>query len=363
MKETQLTALHVVRNAKMADFQGWNMPLQFSDPADEHHAVRSAAGLFDVGHLGRIEIGGPGAETLLQNLFSRNIERLPDGTAAYGILCSESGGILDAVILFRPPAAKSGMQFLMTTSGAATAKVLAWLQQHAGSDVVIRDRTGELCQLALQGPLADQVLEQAVGARYKKIRRWRMREMAIAGTAVLVSRTGFTGEQGYELFVPAEHAAALWDALLSAGSGYGILPCGTVCRDILRIEAGYLRCGIDIDETRSPVESGLLKVVDLSKDFIGKQDIVRRKAEGAKELLVGFELYDKSLPRPGATIFSESREIGLVTSANHSYSLRKDVGFGYVVARYALPGQEIEVEVKDREISAKVIERPFYRRK
>jgi len=183
------------------------------------------------------------------------------------------------------------------------------------------------------------------------------------GAPVLVSRTGYTGETGYELFVPADRAPGLWESLLTAGKDYGLLPCGMTCRDILRIEAGYLRYGIDMDETRSPSEAGLMKVVDLSKEFIGKAAIIRRKEEGVREMLVGFELFDKGIPRPGGTIFSESREIGVVTSGNHSYSRRKDVGFGYVVTRYALAGQEIEVEVKDREIAAKVIEMPFYRKK
>jgi aminomethyltransferase len=363
MNETTLTARHNARNARMAEFEGSIMPQQFSDPAEEHHAVRSAAGLFDVSHLGRIEISGDGADNLLQGLFSRNVEQLPHGMAAYGVFCTESGGILDAVLLARLPAQKNSTGFLLTTSAPATAKVLTWLEGHAGSDAVIRDRTTELCQLALQGPHAEAVLEAVSGARHKKIRRRHIKEMAIGGIPVLVSRTGYTGEPGYELFVPADRAPGLWDSLLTAGSGFGLLPCGMTCRDILRIEAGYLRFGIDIDETRSPVEAGLMKVVDLSKEFIGKAAIIRRRDEGARETLVGFELFDKGIPRPGGTIFSESREIGAVTSGNHSYSRRKDVGFGYVVTRYALAGQEIEVEVKDREIAAKVIEMPFYRKK
>jgi aminomethyltransferase len=363
MKDTPLTALHLRLGTKMADAEGWNMPQQFSGPPEEHRAVRSAAGLFDVSHLGRIEISGAGAGGMLQALFSRNIDQLTDGTAAYGVLCNEAGGILDAVLLARLPAGKSSVRFLMTTSAPATAKVLTWLAGHAGSDVTVRDRTAELCQLALQGPLADAVLEEMPDARFKRIRRRHLRELTIAGSPVLVSRTGFTGETGYELFVPADRAPALWESLLTDGSGYGLLPCGAICRDILRIEAGFLRYGIDIDETRSPAEAGLMKVVDLSKEFVGKAAIVRRRTEGAKEQFVGYELYDKGVPRPGGTIFSENREIGAVTSANHSYSRRKDVGFGYVLTRYALPGQEIEVEVKDREITAKVIDMPFYRRK
>jgi aminomethyltransferase len=363
MNETTLTALHKQRNARMAEFEGCLLPSHYSDVADEHHAVRSAAGLFDVSHLGRIEISGDGAAVLLQTIFSRNIEQLPDSMAVYGLICSDSGGILDAALLAALPAGKGARRFLLTTSTPATAKVLRLLRELSAGGVDVRDRTPDLCQLALQGPRADAVLEAASAGRYRKLRNRHLREMIIGGMPVLVSRTGYTGETGVELFISADRAPALWDALLAAGSGFGLLPCGTTCRDILRIEAGYLRYGVDIDETRSPAEAGLMKVVDLSKEFSGKAAIRRRLDEGVREMLVGFELYDKGIPRPGGTIYSESREIGVVTSGNHSYTRRKDVGFGYVITRYALAGQEIEVEVKDREIAAKVIDMPFYRRK
>jgi aminomethyltransferase len=347
----------------MTEFQGWNLPLQFSDPADEHHAVRSAAGLFDVGFIGRIEVAGHGAEKMLQSLFSRDVERLAESMAVYGLLCTQTGGVIDTTLLFKLPPGKNRKRFLITTSAFATERVLSWLGEHRETDVELTDRTAELAQLAVQGPFAEMVLEQLAGTRFKKIKPRQVKEITLRDVPVLVSRTGYTGERGHELFIPAGSASMLWDAFLEAGRGYGLLPCGMACRDIARIEAGYVLVGYDVDETRTPLESGLMKVVDLSKEFVGKEAILQRKNEGVKEMLVGYELFDKGIPKPGGTIFSENRDIGTVTSGNHSYQRRRDIGLGYVRTRYSQPGQEIEVEVKDREIAAKIIDLPLFRRK
>ncbi len=364
MKNTVLSAEHLRQGAKMGEVQGWNLPLQFTDPADEHHAVRAAAGLFDVGFLGRTELAGPGAESLLQKLFTRDISSLADGRAAYGLFCSEQGGILDAALVLRMPLSKEGVRFLVTTNAAATENIASWLRKNSGQDVKIADRTAEIAQFALQGPLADAVLENCTaGQKRRKLKLKQIKQIDVLGGAVLVSRTGFTGEHGYEIFVPSDRALSLWQGLLDKGRELGLLPCGMTCRDILRIEAGYPLYTIDINETRSPLEAGLMMIVDLHKDFIGKEAIMKQKTAGAKERLVGFELYDKGIPKAGGAIFSENREIGVVTSGNHSYSRRRDVGLGYVLTRYAQPGQEIEVEMKDREIAAKVVELPMYRRK
>jgi len=363
MKSTMLSAEHVRQGARMAEFQGWNLPSQFADLEDEHHAVRAAAGLFDVSFLGRIELSGPGAESLLQNLFTRDLNKLGDGHAAYGLFCDQRGGILDASLVTRLPQAKEGVRYLVTTNAAATDGILAWLKKNAGKDVMIADRTTEIAQIALQGPFADAVLEQCAGQKRRKLKQKQVKEIDVLATMAFVSRTGFTGEHGYEIFIPADRAASLWQGILEKGKPLGLLPCGITCRDILRIEAGYPLYGVDINETRTPLEAGLMMVVDLRKDFVGKEALLKQKAAGAKERLVGFELYDKGIPKAGGTIFSENREIGTVTSGNHSYSRRRDVGLGYVLTRYDQPGQEIEVEVKDREIAAKVVELPLYKRK
>jgi aminomethyltransferase len=363
MKQTALHSLHIQRAAKMAEFQGWLLPVQFVDPADEHHAVRAAAGLFDVSFLGKIELAGKGAEVSLQQYFTRNVATLMESTAKYGLLCSKSGFILDNVLAFRLPPTQPGKRLLITTNAISTEKVLELFRKLAGKDTQVADLSGNLAQFALQGPKADAVLETVAGAHFKKIKQKQARTLTLAGVSVIVSRTGLTGERGYELFVPADQAAALWNTFLEAGKSFGLLPCGMTCRDMLRLEAGYVMYGNDIDETRSPIEAGLLPVVELSVDFLGKDAIAKRKAEGVKETIVGYELLDKGLPKTGATIFSESREIGIATSSVHSPHRRKDIGLGYVSVRYAQPGQEIEIEVKDQEIAAKIVSLPFYKRK
>jgi aminomethyltransferase len=363
MKQTALFPVYKQQAAKMTEFQGWQVPAQFADPADEHHAVRAAAGLFDVGFLGRIEIAGKGAESLIQSLFTRNVTTLTEGSAKYGLLCNKQGFILDNVLLFKLPPTQPGKRFLITTNAVSTDKVLAWLMSHAGKDTQVSDLSEGLAQFALQGPKAELILEATAGEHFKKIKQKQARTITLAGLPVIVSRTGLTGERGYELFLPADHAVNLWNAILEAGKSGGLLPGGLICRDMLRLEAGYAMYGNDIDETRTPLEAGLMAVVDLKKDFIGKDAIVKRKAEGVKDTLIGFELLDKGLPKTGAPIFSESREIGIATSSVHSPHCRRDIGLGYVSTRYAQPGQEIEIEVKDREIAARIVDLPFYKRK
>lgn len=363
MKQTALHPLHKQRSVKMTEFQGWQVPAQFGDPADEHHSVRAAAGLFDVGFLGRIEIAGKGAEALVQSLFTRNVLTLTEGSAKYGLLCSKQGFILDNVLLFKLPPTQPGKRFLVTTNAISTDKVLAWFKSQADKDTTVSDLSDSLTQFAFQGPKAEAVLESIAAEHFKKIKQKQARTITLAGKPVIVSRTGLTGERGYELFLPADHAATLWNAILEAGKSSGVLPCGMICRDMLRLEAGYVMYGNDIDETRSPIEARLMPVVDLKKDFIGKDTIIKRGTEGIQETLVGFELLDKGLPKAGASIFSESREIGVATSSVHSPHRRKDIGLGYVSTRYAQPGQEIEIEVKDREIAARIVDLPFYKRK
>ncbi len=363
MKQTALNSVHSQRAASMIEFQGWQLPAHFSDPTDEYHAVRGAAGIFDVGFLGRIEVTGAGSEALLQSVFTRNVSNLTEGAALYGLLCNESGFILDTVLVFKLQSDGPGKRFLITTNATSTDKVLEWLNKNAAKNAVINDLTGTMAQFALQGPQVDAVLEALSGAHIKKIKQKHLKTITLADIPVMVSRTGFTGERGYELFFPADKAIVLWDALLAAGKGHGLLPCGMTSRDILRLEAGYAMYGLDIDETRTPVEAGLLPVVDLHKSFIGKDAIVKHTGEAIQSMLVGFELYDKGIPRSGDTIFSENREIGSTTSGNHSSHRRKDIGLGYVLTRYAQPGQEIEIEVKDKEIAAKIVELPFYKRK
>ncbi len=363
MKQTALYAVHAGQSVRMLEFQGWKLPDRFSIPSEEHHAVRTAAGLFDAGFLGRTEVSGPGALPMLQDLFTRDVGALADGAALFGLFCDEKGAVIDTALVFRLPGGRSESVFLVTSSPAASERLAAWLKRHRKADARLSDRTAETGQLALQGPRAEVILEAAVKPPFRKLKDRRMREMTIADTPVLVSRTGFTGERGYELFGPADRMPAVWKALETAGREYGMLCCGMTCREMLRIEAGHPLVGADVTGSRTPWECRLSPFVDLNLGFIGRDALLSRKEEGIREQLIGFELLDKGVPQHGGVIFSESREIGMATSGCHSPHRRRDIGLGYVASRYAQPGQEIEVEIGDREVAARIVELPFYRRK
>lgn len=363
MKQTALHQTHIQLKAKMAEFQGWSVPFQYSGVQEEHQAVRTAAGLFDVSYLGRIEVSGPDSLSLLDKTFTRSLAKFQEGMAVYGLFCNEGGFIMDDSLLFNIPKPVSGSRYIICTNAANTEKVLSWLRQNAGPDVSISDMTSSTYQFSLQGPRADSILERLCGGHFKKIKHHHIRKITIADTSVLVSRTGYTGEQGYELIMPVASAEALWNAVMEAGKDFGISPCGLGSRDILRLEMGYVMYGNDIDETRTPLEAGLDAFVDLKKEFIGKDALAKQKASGVKYRLTGFILAERVVPKCGSSIFSENREIGFVTSAGYSPSMFKTIGLGYVLSRYSQPGQEIEIEVKDREIAARIVERPFYRKK
>jgi len=363
MKQTVLHQKHLQMKAKLTEFRGWQVPLQFSDVQDEYHAVRSAVGLFDVSYLGRIEVAGPGASVVLQKTFTRNIAKISEGTAHYGFFCTEAGNILADALLFLLPGKPSNKRYLITTSAGNAGKILAWLKQYATADVEITDRTDFLVQIALQGPKSFSLLEKLSGQPLKKFKPRSIRELSLLNTPILASRTGYTGEHGYELFAPADLAEQLWDALMAAGSSDGLLACGLSCRDMLRMEKGFLLYGNDIDETRTPIEAGQAAFVDLKKEFIGRDSLLKLTANGVQQKLVGFVLFEKGTPRTGGSIYSENHEIGIVTSGGHSSHLRKSIGLGYVAPRYAQPGLEIEIETKDREMAAKIAELPFFGKK
>jgi aminomethyltransferase len=359
MKQTILHQKHLQANARMTDFQGWQTPLQFSDVLAEYHAVRTAAGLFDIGYLGRIEISGTGAGTLLQKVLTRNTAKMTIGSAHYGLICNESGFVLDDMLILH----LAVNRYLLTTNAGNTNRTLLWLKEHAADDVQITDSSPVSTQFALQGPQSYHILEKLTTPHMKKMNPRAVREVTMGDIVVTISRTGYTGEQGYELFVPVDRAEELWDTVMSAGIERGLLRCGFACRDILRMEMGHLMYGNDLDDTRTPLESGLGSFVDFKKEFIGKESLLKHRAEGPKQKLVGFILVDSGIPKSSGSIFSESREIGVVTSGVQSPHRRTGIGLGYVVTRYAQAGQEIEIEVRDKEIAAKIVDLPFYRKK
>lgn len=368
-KRTPLYDRHVALGAKMVDFGGYEMPVRYTSEREEHLAVRNAVGIFDVSHMGEVFLEGEAALEAVQRLFTGDASRLDDGQAMYAGLLNERGGFVDDCVVYR----FSAQKFLVVVNAANREKDFAWIrgvvEQKLAGRVVARDESDAWAQVAVQGPKAVDVVATLAGEGVRDIGFYRFREDALqlAGAEVpaLLSRTGYTGEDGFELYVPAEHGAALWDALLDAGRPHGLLPCGLACRDTLRLEAGMCLYGNDIDEEHTPLEAGLGWIVKLDKDveFIGAEALRRQKEEGVRRQLRGLEMIGRGIPRHGYRVLSKSGEpIGEVTSGTHAPFVQKAIAMAYVDAAHAEPGSEVAVEIRGAPVPAWVVKLPFYRR-
>jgi aminomethyltransferase len=360
MKRTPLFDRHAAAGAKLVDFTGWEMPIQYSGVVDEYHTVRTAVGLFDVSHMGRVLVDGKDGLAFLQRVTTNNVETLPSGAAHYSMVCNQAGGIKDDVFVYR----LSATRFLLCVNASNHDKVFSWFCAKAPQgDVRLNDESDELAQMALQGPRSPEVL-RAVCPEAAGLKPRGCMEARLVGAESVVARTGYTGEVGYELYVPASSAKAVWDALMKAGEPFGIKPCGLGSRDLLRLEVGYLLYGNDIDEQTSPLEASAAFTVDLNKgDFIGSQALREQQEKGPAKRLVGFELAEKGVPRHGMKIQAEGRDIGLVTSGNLSPRLQKGIGLGYVPTKFSEPGTSLQVDIRGRIVPAAVVKPPFYKRK
>jgi aminomethyltransferase len=368
MKRTPLYELHVKLSAKMVPFSGFEMPLSYTGVTDEHHAVRSAAGLFDISHMGRFEIEGKGAEAYLERVAAGPVRKIVRGGAQYGMLLRPNGGIIDDIYLYH----RGANAYTMIVNAANREKDFAWLKSVIkgegafSADVALTDRTEETALLALQGPKSWEVLLKIIpfGEKEISLRHFIEVEMVpVRGCKGLIARTGYTGEKGYEILVPAECAPPLWEAILEAGKPEGIKPIGLGARDTLRLEMGYMLYGHDIDEETTPVEADLLRFVDFEKEFIGKESLLQKKKAGTPRRFVGFELVAGGVPREGHSIYSNGKQIGRVTSGNFSPTLRKGIGTGYIDVGYADEGSEILIDIRGKATPAVVVQRPFYKKK
>ncbi len=344
----------------MVPFGGWEMPVQYTGIINEHRAVRTRAGLFDVSHMGEVDLVGPGARPLVQRLVTNDVGRLATGQARYTPMCTPDGGIIDDLLVY-----DRGRDHLMLVVNAAnTAEDLAWIREHAAGDVQITDRTDEIALLALQGPRAQDILTRLTSAPLDTIRYyWFLDGVEIAGRRALVSRTGYTGEDGFEIYVDARHAVWVWEALIEAGASAGILRAGLGARDTLRLEAGILLHGNDMDKTVTPLEVGLGWTVKLGKgEFVGAQVLERQKREGLRQRLVGFVLRERGIARHGFPIHENGKMIGRVTSGSFGPTVENSIGLGFVPPTYAEPGQRIGVEIRGRAVEGTVTKLPFYKR-
>jgi len=358
MNRTPLFAQHQQRGARFVDFGGWEMPVQYSGIIAEHTAVRTAAGLFDVSHMGEIELRGPGALAAAQELTANDVGRLADGQAQYSLLLLPSGGIVDDIMVYR----LSAERLLLCVNAGNAEKDLAWIRDHAGTAEVV-DRSAETALLALQGPRATAILARLAAADVASLARFACAEVEVAGKPVLAARTGYTGEDGWELYAGNADAAPLWDALLDAGAGDGLAPVGLGARDTLRLEAALPLYGNDLDETTTPLEARLGWVVRLDKpSFIGRAALLAQRAAGVTRKLCGFALDERGIARHDHAIVHDGSEVGRVTSGSQSPTLGKAIGLGYVPPHCADVGTELEIDIRGRRVRATVTPLPFYRR-
>jgi aminomethyltransferase len=362
MKKTPLYDRHVALGAKMIDFGGWDMPVQYTSVVEEHHATRTTAGLFDICHMGEIEIRGPQALDLLQGVMSRNLERQETGQMKLSVLTNEQGGIIDDVTVYK----LDEDRYWVVTNAATKDKDLRWVQrwkqEKAFADADIADRTDQLGKLDLQGPRAQTILQPVSGDDLTPLKYYHAMQTTVAGVPSLVSRSGYTGEDGFEIYADSAQIGAVWDGLMAAGAESGLKPIGLGARDTLRLEAGMMLYGHEMCETVSPFEVVYGWLIDLEKDFTGRDVLDRQKKHGVARKLVGFEMAERGIARAGYKIFKYDREIGEVTSGTFAPTLNRAVGFAFVPTPYAEPLTEFEIRIRDRLVRARVVTIPFYRR-
>lgn len=342
----------------MVEFAGWEMPVQYRGVIGEHLAVRRGAGLFDVSHMGEIEVRGHGALEYCQYVTANDVARLNLSQAQYNLLLNDHGGVVDDVIVYRVKA--DGYLFCVNASNID--KDFNWLREHAVGAVEVENQSSQYAQLALQGPTAAKLLQPLAQAPLEDIKPFSFVFADVAAIRCMVARTGYTGEDGFELYCPAADAEALWSALIEAGAPQGLVPVGLGARDTLRLEKAYALYGHELDESITPLEAGLGWVTKLAKpSFIGREALVRQKAAGVTRKLVGLEVLQGGIARSDYRLFSRERCVGRVTSGTKSPSLGKAIALAYVSREEAMLGNTLEVEIRGRRIAANIVATPFYR--
>ena len=340
----------------MVDFGGWEMPQQYSSIRDEHFAVRQVAGLFDVSHMGRVRIEGAGAEAYLQRLLTNDIAAVEPGHAIYSQMCKEDGGTIDDLVVYR----ESKDRFLVVVNASNRDKDVSWMRDHLPRGVTLQDHTSDLGLIAIQGPRAPEVLPADKDT--DDIPYFGFRDGNVAGVETIISRTGYTGEDGFELFVASDRVGHVWDAILESGKSAGVLPAGLGARDATRLEAALRLYGNDMDETVNPYEAGLGWTVKLGKgDFIGRNALERVKADGPRRNLIGLKSEPGNIARHGAAVMAQGRPAGVITSGTHSFFLGYPIALAMVEAASFRVGDRAVVEVRGREAPADVVKLPFYR--
>jgi aminomethyltransferase len=355
LKRTPLYAAHVERGAKMVAFGGWEMPVQYTSIVEEHTAVRERVGLFDISHMGEVLVAGPNAGTVLNRLLTNDAQRIEVGQAQYTLMCNEHGGVIDDLIVYRV----EPTVYLMVINAANIEKDFAWMNAHVTATAVFDNQSERTAALALQGPLSAKFLENSAA-----LRPFHVERETVFGKLCWVARTGYTGEDGFEILCDAGDAVELWDEFLDFGAEFGITPCGLGARDTLRLEMCYPLNGSDLTEDTTPIEAGLRRFVSFDKgEFIGRAVMLEQKEKGVARKLVAFKMAGKTPPpRPHYAILAGGRKVGDITSGTQSPTLGLGIGLGYVEAAVAGIRTKIEIEIRGKAYPAVIEKKPLYRK-
>jgi aminomethyltransferase len=354
-KKTGFYDIHVKLGAKMVPFAGYLMPQQYTSIVDEHLAVRNSVGVFDVSHMGEITIKGPNALEMVQKLTTNDASKLAVNQAQYSAMCYEDGGIVDDLIVYRRE-----NEYLLVVNASNKEKDYQWMLDNKIDGVEIIDESESYSQLAVQGKNAEATLQKLTDVKLDEIKFYWFREGELAGVPMIISRTGYTGEPGFELYFDKKYSEQVWNAVMEAGQEFDIKPCGLGARDTLRLEKRYMLYGNDIDQTTNPLEAGLKFITKLDKgDFIGREALLKVQEEGLKRKLIGFSYDNPRIPRHGYKVFKDGKEIGYVTSGTKSPILNKSIGLAYVKIEYAKIGETIDIDIRGTQIKAEIVKTPF----
>ncbi|OEH92876.1 glycine cleavage system aminomethyltransferase GcvT [Bacillus solimangrovi] len=348
-------------SGKLIDFGGWELPVQFSSIKDEHEAVRTKAGLFDVSHMGEIEVKGKDSESFLQKMLTNDLSKLNNGKALYTAMCYENGGTVDDLLVYK----KSDDDYLLVVNAANIEKDFNWLEQHRHGEVVLENVSDVIAQIALQGPNAEKVLQLLTDTNLMTIGFFEFIDhIELQGIEALVSRTGYTGEDGFEIYCNSADVPKLWKSLLEVGELFGLQPIGLGARDTLRFEARLALYGQELTKEITPLEAGIGFAVKTNKevDFIGKEALLKQKEEGLARKLVGIEMIDRGIPRTGYEVFIDEKRVGHVTTGTQSPTLKKNIGLVLLDIDYTALDTEVEVQIRNKRLKAKVVKTPFYKR-
>ena len=353
-KRTCLYDKHVALGALISPFGGFDMPIQYTGIVDEHNAVRQACGIFDVSHMGEVLVTGPESEKFVNYIFTNDIAGAPDGKIFYGMMCHPTGGVVDDLLVYKM---ETGRYFLVINASNID-KDVAWIMEHAKNfDVVVENQSEKYGEVAVQGPKTEEIVERILGIKCSDLLFYTCKEVEVAGETIIISRTGYTGEDGFEIYASHEFTNDVWDKLVGSGE---VLPCGLGCRDTLRFEVGLPLYGDELTDEITPLEAGLGMFAKLDKDFIGRDALVAQKTEGLKRKIVGIELKDKAIPRHGYEVEADGKVIGVVTTGYNSISTGKSVCMAMLDIDYTKLDTEVAVRIRKKVFPGVVTKKRFY---